>query len=382
MQLINNKLKLSFAVASLLGANMIQASNSDYVRINYMQYNENDSRVNVQAPAISISKNLGVNYTLNASLVSDTVSGASPIYIDTSSGASAFSTRHTVANVQNIKKQNVSFHEQRTAFNGSLVKRLRNRDEITSSFNFSNERDYTAVTFGGDYLHWLNKNKNTSINIGASLQSNEIIVQTPDTNSGASPKANEKSSSIFAVQGGISQIIDKTSLVKISLFYNNENGYLTNPYYTIVRNSNTIEGENRPDSREATGFNLVYIKALGKKFTTKIKYKYYQDTWDIQSSTSDWNNYYELNSKFTIGLGYRYYKQTSASFYNSSITYFTNQKYASHDDRLSAYDTKTIKISLDYKVSKKISYNISINKYEQSTGLKTTYSAIGMKYRF
>lgn len=382
MQLINKKIQLSFAVVSILGANTLQASNSDYVRINYMQYNENDNRVSVKAPAISVSKNLGVNYTLNASLVSDTVSGASPIYIDTSSGASAISTRHTVNNVQDIKKQNVSFNEQRTAFNSSLIKRLRNRDEITSSFNFSNESDYTAITFGGDYLHWLSKNKNTSINIGASFQSNEIIVQTPNTNSGASPKIDDKSSSVFELQGGISQIIDKTSLAKISLFYNNENGYLTNPYYTIVRNTKVIDGENRPDSRIASGFNLVYIKAIGGKFTTKIKYKYYQDTWDIKSSTSDWNNYYELSSKLTIGFGYRYYKQTSASFYNSSITYFTKQKYASHDDRLSDYDTKTIKISLDYKYNNKISCNITFNSYNQSTGLKTNYSAIGMKYKF
>jgi len=380
---LNNKIKLSFALVSIMSSINLSASSSDYIRVNYMQYDENDNRVSVKAPSIAISKNFGVNYTLNASIVSDTVSGATPIYInpDSSSGASAFA-RGLVTNVQNIKKTNVKFHEQRTAINTSLVKRLDNRDEFTSSFSYSNERDYTAVSIGGDYLHWLNKNKNTSFNIGTSIQSNNIIVQTPDSNSGASPKVNEKSSSVFALQGGISQILNKTSLAKVSVFYNLESGYLSNPYYNIVRNTNTIEAENRPDKRDAIGFNLVYIKAFGKYFTSKLKYKYYQDSWDIKSHTYNINNYYEISSKFIFGFDYRYYKQSSANFYNSSITYFTNQKYASHDDRLSKFNSSTIKTSLEYKYDKSISYNISLNRYIQSTNLKTKYITVGVKYKF
>ena len=214
---LNHKIKLSFATLTILGISLASASNSDYIRVNYMQYDENNDRISVKAPSIEFSKNFGVDYTLTGSLVYDVVSGASPIYTDTSSGASAFS-RGTVTNINDIKMTNVKMEEERTALNFSLIQRLSNRDEVTTGVNFSNERDYSVFGVNGSYLHWLNKNKNRNINIGFSLQSNEIIVQDPDTTSSASPTANEKSSTVFEFEGGISQIINKYSLIYQTIY--------------------------------------------------------------------------------------------------------------------------------------------------------------------
>ena len=80
----------------------------DFVRVQYLQYNESDDRIDVIAPSIEINKDLGTDYTLNFKMVGDTVSGASPSYIDTSSGASAYN-RGVVTDVNNIKKANVDF---------------------------------------------------------------------------------------------------------------------------------------------------------------------------------------------------------------------------------------------------------------------------------
>ena len=76
----------------------------------------------------------------------------------------------------------------------------------------------------------------------------------------------------------------------------NEEGYLSNPYYNVVRNNNgttaDVIAERRPDTRAAKGFNLKYIRALSDKLSTKLRYKYYKDDWDINSHTIDINNYY------------------------------------------------------------------------------------------
>jgi len=375
---LNHKIKLSMATIAILSSVNLSASNSDYVRINYMNYSESDNRVDVSAPAIEVSKDFGVDYTLKASLVSDTVSGATPVYTDTTSGASAFSSRGTVANPSNIKKTNVDFSEQRTALNTSLTQRLKNRDEINYGFNFSYESDYQAIGLNAGYLHWMDSSKNRSLNFGLSYANNTIL-NRHDSISGASKK---ETSSGVELEVGITQIIDIKSLVNISLFYSNESGYLTNPYYNVVRNTNEITVEARPDSRVSSGLNIGYTRAFSKDLTSKANYKYYSDDWGISSHTLDINNYYEINSKFTLGFGYRYYTQSAADFYNSSITYFTNEQYASHDDRLSSFNSSTIKTSLDYKYSKKLSYNVSFNKYSQSTGLDAIYSNIGVKYKF
>ena len=121
---LNNKIKLSIATIAILSSTTLSASSEDYVRINYMNYSESGNGVTVGAPAVEVNKNFGVDYTLNASIVSDTVSGATKVYTDTTSGASAFSSRGTVADPSKIKKTAVKFHEQRTALTTSLTKRL------------------------------------------------------------------------------------------------------------------------------------------------------------------------------------------------------------------------------------------------------------------
>jgi len=383
------KYKLSIITATVLLTNSLSAE--DYIRVNYMQYNENDSRVEVSAPSVEINKDFGLNYTLNTKIVSDSVSGGTPIYSDTSSGASAFK-RGKELNIEDIKKQNVDMTEQRSYGSFSLVKRLDNRDEITTSFSKSYESDYDSNTLSVDYLLWDGISKNRSYNFGLSYQSNEILIKdcsfnyecnSADTISGASSKEN---SSMLSTELGITQIIDQNSLVKASLFYSSEDGYLSNPYFNVVRDYNTttasVVAEKRPDSRKSYGFNLKYIRAISDNLSSKFKYKFYWDDWDINSHTLDINNYYEIGSKYTIGFGLRYYTQSEANFYNQSSDYFTNEIYASHDDRLSSYNAITYKTSLDYKYSDKISYNISYNLYDQSTGLSATYSSLGFKYIF
>ncbi|HIP55501.1 MAG TPA: DUF3570 domain-containing protein [Arcobacter sp.] len=383
MQLNQKQFKLSFVTASILLASSVYAQ--DYVRVNYMQYDENDNRVSVKAPSIEVNKDFGVDYTLNVSLVTDAVSGATPIYVDSISGASAFNSRGD--NKTPIKK-NVEFTEQRTSASFSLVSRLDSRDEITVAFSKSYESDYDANTLSIDYLHWANKSKNRSYNIGASYALNNILIKdcsynaqcgAPDSVSGASKK---EISNILSTEVGVTQLIDKTSLVKASIFYSTEDGYLSNPYYNVVRYTNKIVAEVRPDKRVAYGFNLKYIKAFTSTISSKFKYKFYTDDWDITSHTIDINNYYELNSKVTLGFGIRYYTQSEAIFYSKDTNYFTDEVYASHDDRLSSFNSTTLKTSVDYKYSKSLSYNISLDKYDQSTDLSAMYTTVGFKYKF
>jgi hypothetical protein len=399
------KTKFSLATTSILLASTLSAE--DFVRVNVLQYDENDDRISVTAPSIEVNKEFGVDYTLNASLVGDALSGGTPIYVDTSSGATAYNGKGTGIQVSNIKKQNVQMTENRSNANISLTQRLENRDEISYGFSKSYESDYDANTLSLGYLLWADDSKNRSYDFGLSYSANEILIKDCDNNyvctanpddeddddedddddhdghSGASAK---KSSSQINFEVGMTQIIDKNSLYKVGLFYSNEDGYLSNPYYTVVRNNNgttaDVVAERRPDTRVAYGLNLKYIRAMSKNLTSHFKYKYYTDDWDINSHTIDIQNYYELNSKFTFGFGARFYSQSEANFYNASTSYFTDQKYASHDDRLSDFSSTMLRGSVDFKYNDKINYNVGVSLYDQSTDLSATTLSLGVKYKF
>jgi hypothetical protein len=381
--------KLSIAVATFLATTQIHAE--DYVRVNVMQYSENDNRVAVLAPSIEVNKELGVDYTLNVSVVADSVSGGTPVYSDTTSGASAY---HKDLNVtaSKVKKENIDMSEQRSFASVSLTQRLQNRDEISYGFSKSYESDYDANTLSVGYLMWDGESKNRSYDFGLSVGLNNILIKdcsynttcgTPDTVSSASKK---ETSNTLSTEVGITQILSKEALAKASVFYSSESGYLSNPYYNVVRNNNgttaDVVAENRPEKRTAYGFNLKYIRAMSETLSSQFKYKFYSDDWDIVSHTIDINNYYEFNSDITIGFGLRYYTQSEANFYNESATYFTNQTFASHDERLSSFNAITYNTSLEYKYSNELSYNVGFNLYDQSTNLSATYTSLGLKYKF
>lgn len=377
--------KISVVAATLLLTQTLQAE--DYVRVQYLQYNENDNRVDVIAPSIEVNKDFGIDYTLNVKFVTDAVSGASPTYSDTSSGASVYH-RGVVANPNNIQKENIAFEENRLAPSVALTKRFENRDELTLSYSKSYESDYDSNNFSVNYLMWADESKNRSFDATLTYQDNAILIKecdafnyacsSSDALSGASSK---EKSSLAHIQLGATQILDESSLMKASLFYAKEDGYLSNPYYNIVRNGNLVEAERKPDQRSSYGFGLKYFKNFGD-LTTKLGYSYYGDDWDITAHTLTLDNYYELNDAFTVGLGLRYYLQSEAEFYSADPNFFSNQIMASMDEKMSDFSAITYKLPLIYTQNDHLSYDIALNYYQQSTNLSASYFSVGAKYKF
>ena len=376
-------LKLSMITSYILASSLLS---DDYVNVQFMGYDEDSGRTNIYTPSIEINKDFGADYTLNLSYVYDSVSGASPIFYDSSSGASPSSKGLTKQ--ENVKYGDVDYKEGRNAGGISLIKRFENRDELTAGVNISRENDYYSNELSTEYLHWIDASKNQAFTFGASYQKNKILIECAlgndecDSSSGASQTMNLD---VMSAELGFTQVIDKTSLIKASFFYINEDGYLSNPYMRIVRNFNTnpnITQDKKPDSRKAYGATLEYSKALNDKISTTSTYRYYSDDWDITSHTIGSEVYYEFDEKLTTGLGIRYYKQSEADFYNGAKEYFTEQTYASSDRRVSNFDSLNYKLSADYKINSKISINTNINLYEQADYFDAFYYNIGAKYKF
>lgn len=368
--------RISLAASIVLVA--MNASAEDYINIEFMQYNENDSRVSVSAPSLEINKDFGADYTLNVDLVLDSVSGASPTWVDATSGASAYSRSETA----NPEYTNVDFEENRMAGSINLTTRFENRDELTVGISYSTESDFYSYEGSASYLHYLDGSHNQSISLGGSYQSNEVLIKnctlndSCDASSGASQKMTNDG---YNLQLGFSQVIDETSVASAGLFYGSESGYLSSPYHNIVRNTDDVVAEHKPEARDGYGMKLGYQKALSDTLSAQLSYKYYTDDWDIDSHTIDTQLYYEMGDALRLGAGLRYYTQSEAKFYGDA---FTNEAFASSDYRVSAFDAITYKASLEYKFTDTLSYNLGLNFYDQSTGLQATFVTTGISYKF
>ncbi len=379
------RIPLSLAASIVLATLNTQAE--DYVSVQFMQYDENNDRTSISAPSLEINKDFGTDYTLNAQFVLDSVSGASPTFYDSSSGASAYS-RGPVDD-EDVAYGNVNYDEQRAAGTLLLTTRLENRDELKTGLNYSSESDFYSYEGSAEYLHYLDNNKNNSVSLGLSYQYNEILIKeciyngACDTQSGASQKMDNN---VISIEAGISQIVDPTSYAKVSLFSILEDGYLTSPYHNIVRNYGTaqqtvIVSDSRPDSRTAFGASLKYVKAYSDDFTAHFGYRYYSDDWGIDSNTLSADLFYEIGD-YVLNGGLRYYMQSEADFYSSAKDAFTDEKYASSDERLSDFNAMNYKLQVDYKVNDLLDINIGVSYYDQSTGLSATYLMTGFKYKF
>jgi len=385
MQLKN---RLSIITSLLLSSTSLVAE--DYISVQYMNYNEDNDRVEISAPSFEINKDFGADYTLNLSYVQDALSGATPTYYDITSGASA-KLPEGVLYQNDIFYGDIPYKDKRDAYALSLTKRFENRDELTLGLSYSDEKDYESKGFSSEYLHYLDSSKNQSISLGFSYQKDNIDIycflgnSECDGISGASSKVVDKDLEVFSGEVGFTQIIDKSSLAKFSLFYIAEDGYLTNPYMRVDRNYNTtpqITQEQKPNSKNAMGLFLQYSKALNSKTYFNSSYRIYSDSWNIDSHTLNSELFYRYSDKTTLGLGLRFYTQSDAKFYSGKRDYFTNEQYASRDRRLSNIDSLNYKFSLEYDLNSDTTLNSSINYYEQIDILDALYYNFGIKYKF
>jgi len=387
------KTKLSLVTCALLAASTLMAE--DYVSIQYVQYDENEDRASISSPSIEISKDFGVDYNLKLGFTADSVSGASPTWYDTTSGASAYSRGKDI-HKDDVTYRNINYEDDRKAFSALFTTRFESRNELKVGINYSTENDYEARELSAEYLYYLGASKNQSLSFGLSYQDNEIDVvcidnEACDTSSGASGKTMDLN--VVSAEIGFTQIINHNSLAKVSLFYINEDGYLSNPYMNVVRsddpNSSFVDvvAENKPSKRVAYGLTLQYTVALTDKLSSNSSYRFYDDDWDITSHTLSTELYYELGESWILGGGLRFYTQDEAKFYSAG--YFGDEEYASSDKRIRPFDAMNYKISAEYKVSSALSINAGFNYYDQEDNYQddldnfnATYYNIGLKYNF
>ena len=390
-------IKLSFIAVTLISTMVLNAE--DYVSVQYLQYNENEDRTNISAPSIMVNKDFGTDYTLNASFVVDVVSGASKNYYDkgydgtssasydASSGASAFA-RGIGVDANDVQYGNVQYEDNRVAISALLTKRFENRDALTVGLSQSNEDDFYSTEVSAEYMHWLDSSKNQSISFGLSYQMNKILKYCENVGAdGCSGASQSLDASAINTQLSFSQNIDSKSHAEVALFLSNDDGYLDNPYLNVVRNYKSngtadVVGEHRPDSKTAYGMALKYANALTENTTLHLGYRYYSDDWGILSHRFDTDIFYEVGDDWILKFGLRAYLQSEADFFSGYKDYFTDEVYASSDQRLSGFNALTYNASVDYKIDEDLRVNFGTQYYDQSTGLSATYFITGFTYSF
>ena len=339
--------KVALALPGIaIGANTLGA---DDVVLDYkhLYYKEKDL-MQVSANYLSLGAKINDNNDLNLTLEYESMSGASPIFITT--GPDGTLTQVT---------SGASITDKRTA--GSLrYSHYLSKGVISITPSVSSENDYESRAITAEY-QWDQNNKNTSFSIGSGYAQDTVGATGQDLDE------DRKGVSIF---GGVTQVLDRQSLLQFNVSLAKESGYLSDPYkLTLVEGS--IIQDNRPDERQQAVLLTRYIRYFGEASgSMHLSYRFYHDDWSINAHTleASWNQ--ELPQSWLLTPSLRYYSQEKASFYEPFFTQARADGIHSSDYRLASFGSILAGFKAAKTFNKNTNINLNVEYYERNGELK------------
>ncbi len=203
-------------------------------------------------------------------------------------------------------------------------------------------------------------------------------------------------------QLGLTQVLNKDTLLSLDLGYTRNTGYLANPYKNVFAHTvNMIPGDEllevnsrtrleiRPDERNLFNWHMGYDQYI-EPFDAALHFNYHfaHDDWDINAHTFEADWVQPLGAGWTVTPRIRYYSQSSADFYTTGIFNITETifdednnfvgesiiqefpKYYSSDQRLSAFGTLSGGVTISKQFVKGVSLETGFEYYTHQGGLK------------
>lgn len=315
------------------------------VAFKYLYYQDSQpglQRVNVSSPAVFVSKPIGSEWLVEASAVTDAVSGATPRWQSSISSASVMNDRRNAADI--------------------AVTRYFTRSSVSVSYGYSGENDYVsnAASLQGS---WASDDNNTTFNAGIGGSWDTIN----PTNGGQQGVSDEKRR-VTEFMLGVTQAVSANDLAQINVGYTVGTGYYDDPYKTL---------DFRPSSRRqfaVLGRWNHYLEGDGSAL--RGSYRYYRDTFGVNASTlqGEWVKPVSDALKLT-GL-VRLYSQSAANFYvdaqydAAGYPIFPDLQPGQHntgDQRLAAFGAISLGLSAEYKLTPQWNVVGNVEGYEQRT---------------
>lgn len=326
----------------------------------YGHYSESSSRIDVNTYEGNLSAPIGKSMTASVSLVRDIVSGASPRNNEIDSQGKV---RQVVSGQPGI----VSGASQ--SLNSACGKSIcDSRDGITPSITyffdtasigltggFSRENDYTSRYVGTNISKEFNK-KLTTANFGVSLAFDEIqpteFIGGGIRNGDCGAKCSKTSQQYLL---GVSQVINKDTLLLSNLTFGYSTGYLSDPYKRVYFFDEGVFVDARLDRRPREKFQFAWLTQYVHHFADlndaalHADYRFSTDSWGVNAHTFEVSWHQPFADDWVIAPRVRYYSQDRADFYQI-VGRNTNAAYYSSDYRLQGFGAVSAGLHLSKEI--------------------------------
>ena len=218
--------------------------------LDYRDWQPGAERMRVRAPGLYVRKPLPGSTLLEGALVHDSMSGASPLYFNTLSGASGSGvTDHRTAGDVKVTR---SFGGYAIGVGGAA----------------SSERDYLSRAASAD-VRWFSDDRNTTVAFGVAGSADRI-----DSVNGV---ARDRTRQTVELMAGLTQVLSAQAVVQSNVTYATGHGDYSDPYKLL---------DARPDRRRILAWLTRYNHHLdGPDATLRLGYRYLADSFGSEAHT-------------------------------------------------------------------------------------------------
>lgn len=326
----------------------------------FQLYQEDDNRIRVEAEYLRGRIELNDETAVRFQYIHDAISGASP------TGVLPGSVQPFYAQLEDVRE----------AVLGAVSRQFGDhRAEI--EFSYSGEDDYNSRGLALTDTWELNQ-KNTTLRFGFNYLDDDVEVKG----------LGDRDKNTYDLFSGISQVIDKNTLVTADLTLGYAEGYLNDPYKLVQRTTIiTIPGpggpieipvvnvfrENRPDSRFRQVLRLGarhYFEPVNAALDGMLRLSH--DDFGIFSQTVQIEWRQEIGEHFQAVPFIRYYRQDEADFFTNTLDAYPGSPPAfptgsgpnySADYRLSSFDALSGGLRLHYQFNDHFSLSAGYERY-------------------
>jgi len=305
--------------------------------LDYLDSQPGSDRIRVKAPSLLVMKPLSSEWSMSGTYTTDSISGASPAY-------------HTKA-LRNM-------HDQRHAVELSAT----HYDALgtqTYGGSFSKELDYLSRGLFYSFTQ-STEDKNTTWNAGVSTNSDQINPTNHIVD-------NETKQSLDFI-AGVTQVMGVYDIAQLQVGRYLGQGYFSDPYKVF---------DLRPRTRKhSTLMGKWNHHFESNQSTLRMSYRYYEDSWGIESHTLNMEWVKPLQNHWTVMPYLRLYTQSAASFFvnadNSGLPFPPNPSldatYYSEDQRMSAYGAHTYGFKVSKLIDPSTTLDLKLEQYQQRAG--------------
>ncbi len=318
------------AVAALLGGQLClgSAAASEGAPRNRIEfaglYYKESARVQVSEPTLRWTRSFSGDRSFSLRLGFDAMSGASPsgalptLQAETYTSPSGKSFR---AGAGELPKR--TFYDERVSAGLEYTQPWASGLSGNSGVNVSSEADYLSLGISQS-LAWEFNRKMTTLTLGASHNRDTVEPRgglgepLSDMETGTVEEGGSKSKSISDLLFGVTQILDRRTLLQVNLGLGFDSGFMTEPYkgVSVFDDAGSLVGllrESRPDSRRRTTLLTRLNRHLGRDvFSGSLRW--YHDDWGVDSWTLDLRYHFKPDLDQVWQPHLRYSRQTAADF--------------------------------------------------------------------